>query len=66
MFKTGECWQQEHTQHTPTMKTEYDYLSGWIQKQSHMQKCHPEWWTPETKLGMQKKKNKKMDISNKI
>ena len=28
----GECWQQKHIQHAPSMKTEYDYLYGWIKK----------------------------------
>ena len=27
----------QHTQHAPSTKTECDYLSGWIKKQSHMQ-----------------------------
>ena len=45
-------------------KMKWDYLDGWIkkktnkQKRSHTQKSHPKWWTPETKLGTQKKKNK--------
>ena len=26
----GECQQQKHTQHAPAMKTECDYLYGWI------------------------------------
>ena len=30
MSQTGECQQQKHTQHAPSMKTECDYLSGWI------------------------------------
>ena len=34
------------TQHVPSMKTECDYLNGWIKK-SHTQKSHPKWWTPE-------------------
>ena len=31
----GECRQQKHTQHTPSTKTECDYLNGWIKKRSH-------------------------------
>ena len=30
-FQTGECWQQNNTQHAPPIKTECDYLNGWIQ-----------------------------------
>ena len=30
MSKVGECRQQEHTQHAPSMKTECDCLFGWI------------------------------------
>ena len=47
----GECWQQEHTQYPPSMKMECDYLNGWIKKQSHTQKSHPNFWTPEIHLG---------------
>ena len=28
MSETGECWQQKHTQHAPSTKTECDYLNG--------------------------------------
>ena len=28
----GECWQQKHTQHAPSIKTECDCLNGWIKK----------------------------------
>ena len=28
MSLMGECWQQKHTQHAPSMKTERDYLCG--------------------------------------
>ena len=35
MSKTGECRQQEHTQHAPSTKTECDYLYGWIKKGSY-------------------------------
>ena len=31
----GECWQHKHTQHTPSTKTECDYLYGWI-KNGHI------------------------------
>ena len=54
----GECWQQKHIQHATSTKTECDYLYGWIRKWWQTQKCHPKWWTPEIKLGRQKKKKK--------
>ena len=28
----GECWQQKHTHHALSTKTECDYLNGWIKK----------------------------------
>ena len=34
------------TQHVPSMKTECDYLNGWIEKRSHMQKSHPQMVNP--------------------
>ena len=37
MSSTGECKQQKHTQHSPSMKMECDYLNGWI-KNGHMRK----------------------------
>ena len=37
--------------HMRPTKTECDYLNGWIKKWSHTQKSHPEWRTPEIKLG---------------
>ena len=30
----GEYQQQKHTQHAPSMKTECDYLYGWIKKRN--------------------------------
>ena len=30
----GECWQQKHTQHTPSMKMECDFLYGWNKKKT--------------------------------
>ena len=64
MSCTGECQQQKHTQHAPSMKMECDYLYRWTNKQSptspkkrsYTQKSHPKWGTPEMYLGMQKKK----------
>ena len=50
-----ECQQEKHTQRAPSMKTERDYLNGWIKNWSHTQKFHPKWWTPEI-WGRQKKK----------
>ena len=32
MSQIGVCWQQKHTQHASSMKTECDYLHGWIKK----------------------------------
>ena len=60
----GECQQQKHTQYaSSSMQTECDYLYGWIWKQLHMQKSHRKWWTPDTQLGMQKKKMKNVQPS---
>ena len=28
----GECWQQKHTQHAPSLKTDCGYLNSWIKK----------------------------------
>ena len=44
----GECRQQKHT---PSMKTECDYLNGWIKKRSHMQKSHPKVVNPRDIAG---------------
>ena len=56
----GECWEQTHTKHASSIKTECDYLYGWIKKilkkWLHTLKSHQKWWTPEIKLGTQKKK----------
>ena len=51
MSKTGECRQQKHTQHAPSMKTECDYLNGWIKKRSHTQKSHPKMVNPRDIAG---------------
>ena len=45
MFQTAESWQQKHTQHAPSTKTECDYLYYWIEKRSPTQKSHRKWWT---------------------
>ena len=34
----GECRKLKHTQHAPSTKMEFDYLYGWIKKQSSTQK----------------------------
>ena len=47
MSSMGECQQQKHTQHTPSMKTKCDYVWGWIRKCSHTQKSDLKWRTPE-------------------
>ena len=60
MSHTGEWWQQKYTQYAPSTKTEFDYLYGWIKifklSVSHMQKSHQNWWAPQLKLGVLKKK----------
>ena len=56
MSEMGECWQQKHTQHALSMKKECNSLNGWIKKWAHTQKSHPQWRTPEIKLGTKKKK----------
>ena len=38
-------------EHALSMETKCDYLNAWIKKQSHTQKSHPKWWTPEIQLG---------------
>ena len=40
------------------MKTECDYLSGWIKKRSHTQKSHPKVVNPRDIAGERKKNNK--------
>ena len=54
------AWQQEHMQHAPPTKTEYDYLSGWIKKKkSHTQKKpHPNMVSPRDIAGERKRKRK--------
>ena len=41
------------------MKTECDYLNGWIRKRSHTQKSHPKVVNPRDIAGERKKKKKK-------
>ena len=41
------------------MKTECDYLNGWIKKRSHTQKSHPKVVIPRDIAGERKKKKKK-------
>ena len=41
------------------MKTECDYLSGWIKKRSHTQKSHPKVVNPRDIAEERKKKKKK-------
>ena len=50
---------KKHTQHAPSMKTECDYLNGWIKKRSHTQKSHPKVVNPRDIAGERKKKKKK-------
>ena len=50
---------KKHTQHSPSTKTECDYLNGWIKKRSHTQKSHPKMVNPRDIAGERKKKKKK-------
>ena len=43
MFWTGECWQQKHTQHARSTKTECDCLNGWIKNGHIRQNLTPKW-----------------------
>ena len=58
----GEFQQQKDTQYASSVKTECDYLYGWIKyknKQTNKKSQSQKWWTPEIELGTQKKKKKK-------
>ena len=57
MSYTGYCWQQKHTQHAQSTKTECDYLSGWIEKQSHKQKSQPKTVNPRDIAGERRKRS---------
>ena len=59
MSLTGECRQQIHTQHAPSVKTECDYLNGWIKKWSHTQKSHPKMVNTRDITGERRKKTPK-------
>ena len=63
MSQTGECQQQESTQHAPSTKTEYDCLSGWIKKWSPAQKSHRNGEHQIYSWGTQKKKKRKSSAS---
>ena len=54
-FMSCECQQQKHSQHSPSTKTECDYLNGWIKKRSHTQKSHPKVVNPRDIAGERKK-----------
>ena len=57
MSSMGECQQQRHTQHVPSMKTECDYLNGWIKKTGHTGKNLSQTGEPQRySWGTQKKK----------
>ena len=47
----GERRQQKHTQHTPSAKTECDYITGRIKNGHTRKNLTKKWWTPEKKLG---------------
>ena len=44
------------------MKTECDYLFGWTEKQSHTQKSHQKWWTPEIWWESRRRKRKNGEL----
>ena len=47
-YSRNQKWPAGHCLCTSiSMKTECDYLNGWIEKRSRTQKSHPEWWTLE-------------------
>ena len=52
----GKCWQQKHTQHAPSTKTECDYLNSWIQKWSHTQNLTQNGEPQRYSWGMRKRK----------
>ena len=57
MSLMGECQQQKHTQHAPSMKTELDYLYGW-NKKGHIHKILTQNGEPQRySWGMLKKKS---------
>ena len=51
MSWTGECQQQQNTQHAPSTKTECDYRYGWIISRPHTQKSHPKKVNPRDIAG---------------
>ena len=51
MSKTGECQKQKHTQHSPSTKTECDYLSAWIKKTVTYTKISPKMVNPRDLAG---------------
>ena len=53
----GECQQQKHTQHAPSMKTECDHFSGWINN-GHMHKNLTQNGEPKRDSWGTQKKNK--------
>ena len=55
MSQTGECRQQKHTQHAPSMKMECDYLNGWIK--NHTQKSHPKMVNPRDIAGERRRRS---------
>ena len=63
MSWTGECRQQKHTQHTPSTKTECDYLNGWIKKWSHTQISHPKMVNPRDIAGERRRRRRTLGIT---
>ena len=63
MSYTGECRQQKHTQHAPSMKTECDYPNGWIKKRSHTQKSRPKMVNPRDIAGEHRRRSYQLMVS---
>ena len=51
MSKLGEYRQPKHTQHALSMKTECDYLYGWIKKTVTYAEMSPKMVNPRDKAG---------------
>ena len=57
MSKSGECWQQKHTQRAPSIKTECDYLYGWIKETVTYAKISPKMTNPRDIAGEHRRKS---------
>ena len=52
--------EEEDNQHAPSMKTECDYLNGWIKKRSHTQKSHPKLVNPRDIAGERRRRRRSL------